>query len=69
MLRNVVSFSEISAVNLIVGWELLGCSMNRLISCLVDVVFSILVMRCGICICASGMCERMFSIFACVTNI
>ena len=35
----------------------------------VTVVFSILVMRCGICICASGMCERMFSIFACVTNI
>ena len=33
------------------------------------VVFSILVMRCGTCICASGMCERMFSICACATNI
>ena len=32
--RNVVSFSEISAVNLIVGWKLLACSINRIISCL-----------------------------------
>ena len=32
--RNVVSFSEISAVNLIVSWKLLACSMNRVISCL-----------------------------------
>ena len=30
--RKLVSFSEISAVNLIVGWKLLACSMNRLIS-------------------------------------
>ena len=30
--RKVVSLSEISAVNLIVGWKLLACSMNRLIS-------------------------------------
>ena len=30
--RKLVSFSEISAVNLIVGWNLLACSMNRLIS-------------------------------------
>ena len=29
VLTNVVSFSEISAVNLIVGWKLLACSMNR----------------------------------------
>ena len=32
-------------------------------------VFSILVMRYGMCKCASGMCERMFSICACVINI
>ena len=30
--RKVVSLSEISAVNLIIGWRLLACSMNRLIS-------------------------------------
>ena len=29
MTRNVVSFSEISAVNLIVEWKLIACSMNR----------------------------------------
>ena len=30
--RKVISFSEISAVNFIVGWNLLTCAMNRLIS-------------------------------------
>ena len=30
--RNVVSVSEISAVNLIVGWYLFARSMNRIIS-------------------------------------
>ena len=30
--RNVISISEISAVNLIVGWKLLACFMNRFIS-------------------------------------
>ena len=30
--RKLVSFSEISVINLIVGWNLLACSMNRLIS-------------------------------------
>ena len=32
--KNVVSVSDISAVNLIVGWCLFACSMNLLISCL-----------------------------------
>ena len=31
--RNVISLSEISAVNLIVGWKLLACSINNSISC------------------------------------
>ena len=30
------SFSEISAVNVIVGWKLSACSMNRLIACLLE---------------------------------
>ena len=34
--RNVISISEISAVNLIVGWKLLACFMNRSISCLLE---------------------------------
>ena len=32
--KNVISFSEISAVNFIVGWNVLACSMNRSMSCL-----------------------------------
>ena len=32
--KNVVSVSDISAVNLIVGWCLFACSMNLLISSL-----------------------------------
>ena len=32
--RKVISFSEISAVNLIEGWNWLACSMNKLMSCL-----------------------------------
>ena len=32
--RKVISFSEISAVNFIVGWKFLACAMNGLISCL-----------------------------------
>ena len=27
--RKVISFSEISAVNFIAGWNVLGCSMKR----------------------------------------
>ena len=36
--RNVISISEISAVNLIVGWKLilLACFLNRSISCLLE---------------------------------
>ena len=30
--RNVISVSEVSTVNLIVGWKLLACFMNRSIS-------------------------------------
>ena len=30
----VISFSEISAVNLIEGWNWLACSMKKLMSCL-----------------------------------
>ena len=30
----VISFSEISAVNLTEGWNWLACSMNKLMSCL-----------------------------------
>ena len=33
MPRDEVSFSEISAINLIVRWKLLACSMKRLFSC------------------------------------
>ena len=32
--RNVISISEISAVNLIVGWKLLACLRNKSISCM-----------------------------------
>ena len=28
VLRKVISFSDISAVNLMVGWNLLACSIN-----------------------------------------
>ena len=35
MSKNVISFSEISAVNCVVGWNaVLACSMNRSMSCL-----------------------------------
>ena len=34
MSKNVITFSEISAVNFIVGWNVLACSMNKSMSCL-----------------------------------
>ena len=63
--RKVISFSHISAVNLMVGWNLLAFSINRPFFCFPNTNHVIILRRIGPLFCSLKRAHASMNMFVC----